>query len=213
MTDGQLLAILLRTGRERATAVELALEILGRVEGVAGLARLSPGELLSIPGIGPAKAAQLLAAIEIGRRSLGNLLRRGIKVRGSADVFRHYYPAFRDLNKEVFNAVLLDTKHRVIRDMMVSTGTVNMSLVHPREVFGPAVRESATAVIVAHNHPSGDPTPSPEDIELTRRLIRAGEIIGIRLLDHVIIGDGKYVSLADRAIVPGEFGAGQGNRS
>jgi DNA repair protein RadC len=202
MTDSQLLAILLRTGRERATAVELALELLNRSNGLGGLPQLTQRELCAIPGIGPAKAAQLMAALEIGRRSLGAALRRGIRVRSSSDVFRHYAPGFRHLKKEVFRAIYLDTKHRVIRDVMISTGSLNRNIVHPREVFSPAVREAASAVIVAHNHPSGDPEPSAEDLDLTRRLVRAGEIMGIGLLDHLIIGDGCYVSLSERGAVP-----------
>ena len=198
LSDGQLLAILLRTGRENATAVDLALDLLKRSEGLRGLPSLTFSELSALPGIGPAKAAQVMAAIEVGRRSMGSILRRGIKVRGSREIFDHYYPSFKALKQEVFKALLLDTKHRVLIDLTVSAGSLNQTIVHPREVFGPAIREAAAAVIVIHNHPSGDPTPSPEDIELTHRLIKAGEIIGIKIIDHLVIGDHRYVSFLDQ---------------
>lgn len=201
LSDAQLLAVLLRTGRERMSAVELALDLLSRFGGLSGLARLSVSELCAVSGIGPAKAAQLQAALELGRRTLGKPLMKGLKIRGSLDVYHHYLPLLRDYKKEVFMALLLDNKHRVIKDLTISTGSVNLNIVHPREVFNPAVRESASAMIVLHNHPSGDPTPSPEDRELTSRLVKAGEIMGIAVLDHLIIGDGRYVSFAERGLL------------
>jgi DNA repair protein RadC len=201
LSDAQLLAVLLRTGRERASAVDLALDLLKRFGGLKGLSRLSIAELCAVSGIGPAKAAQLQAALELGRRALGTPLKKGIKIRGSLDVYRHYLPLLRDQKREVFLALLLDSKHRVLKELIVSTGSVNLSIVHPREVFNPAVRESAAAVIVLHNHPSGDPAPSREDRELTSRLVKAGEIMGIALLDHLIIGDGQYVSFAEQGFL------------
>lgn len=197
LSDAQLLAILLRMGRRNSTAVEVAMDVLGRLDGLRGMANRSREELCAVPGIGPAKAAQILAALELGKRALATPLTSGLQVRGSQEIFRHYYPLLRDIRHELFKAVLLDAKHRLIRDMTVSEGSLTVSIVHPREVFNLAVRESAAAVIFVHNHPSGDPYPSEEDHALTRRLIDAGEILGIRVLDHIVIGDGRYVSFAD----------------
>jgi DNA repair protein RadC len=155
-------------------------------------------ELCRVPGVGPAKAAQLKAAIELGKRVLAEPLATGTRIGSSADLFQHYHPLLRSLRHEIFKTVLLDAKHALIRDVTVSKGSLTLSIVHPREVFSLAVRESAAAVIFLHNHPSGDPSPSREDRELTARLVAAGEVLGIEVLDHIIIGDGKYVSFADQ---------------
>lgn len=197
LSDAQLLAILLRMGKRKSSAVEVAMEVLSRLDGLRGLANRSREELCAVPGIGPAKAAQILAALELGKRALATPLTAGLHVRGSQEIFQHYYPILRDIRHELFKAVLLDAKHRLIRDMTVSEGSLTVSIVHPREVFNLAVRESAAAIIFVHNHPSGDPQPSEEDHALTRRLTDAGEILGIRVLDHIVIGDGRYVSFAD----------------
>ncbi len=197
LSDAQLLAILLRVGRTDCSAVEVAMDVLTQLQGLRGLANRSLEELCAIPGIGPAKAAQILAGVELGKRALAMPLTEGKRIQGSQHVFDHYYPLLRDLRHEVFKAVLLDAKHTVIRDFTVSQGSLTVSIVHPREVFNVAVRESAAAIIFVHNHPSGDPEPSSEDHALTQRLMAAGEILGIRVLDHVVIGDGRYVSFAD----------------
>ena len=151
-----------------------------------------------MPGVGEAKAAQLKAAIELGRRVLASPLSKGTRIFSSRDLFDHYHPTLRDLRHEVFKVVLLDAKHAIVRDTTVSEGSLTLSIVHPREVFTMAVRESAAAVIFLHNHPSGDPTPSQEDRVLTARLVTAGEVLGIRVLDHIVVGDGRYVSFADQ---------------
>jgi DNA repair protein RadC len=197
LSDAQLLAILLRIGRPDSSAVQVAMDLLTKLEGLRGLANRSLEELCTVPGIGPAKAAQILAAVELGKRALATPLSEGKQIQGSQHIFQHYYPLLRDLRHEVFKAVLLDAKHMVIRDFTVSQGSLTVSIVHPREVFNLAVRESAAAIIFVHNHPSGDPRPSEEDHALTQRLIAAGEILGIRVLDHIVIGDGRYVSFAD----------------
>lgn len=197
LTDGQLLAIVLRVGRHDTSAVQVGIDLLQHLGGLQGLANRSGEELCAVPGIGPAKAAQIKAAIELGKRVLATPLTTGTVITQSQTVFDHYYPLLRDLRREVFKVILLDAKHAVIRDRTVSEGSLTSSLVHPREVFNEAVRESAAAVIVLHNHPSGDPTPSREDRALTARLQEAGEILGVQVLDHVIIGDGRYVSFAD----------------
>ena len=197
LTDAQLLAIMLRVGRHRMSAVDVGMDLLNRLGGLQGLANRSVQELCAVPGIGPAKVAQIKAALELGKRALSAPLTTGTVITQSRTVFDHYYPLLRDLRRELFKVILLDAKHAVIREKTVSEGTLTSSLVHPREVFNEAVRESAAAVIFLHNHPSGDPKPSKEDRALTARLQEAGDILGVQVLDHVIIGDGRYVSFAD----------------
>lgn len=197
LTDAQLLAILLRVGRRRSSALQVGLEVLDRLNGLSGLAHCGIEELCAIPGVGAAKAAQLKAALELGKRALAAPLAKGTKITSSRDLFHHYHPSLRDLRHEIFKVVLLDAKHAIMRDATVSEGSLTLSIVHPREVFNLAVRESAAAVIFLHNHPSGDPTPSQEDRVLTTRLVAAGDVLGIRVLDHLIVGDGRYVSFAD----------------
>jgi len=198
LTDAQLLAILLRVGRHGSSAVQVGIDILDRLGGLDGLAQCGIEELCAIPGVGEAKAAQLKAALELGKRALAGPLTKGTKITSSRDLFTHYHPTLRDLRHEVFKVVLLDAKHAIMRDVTVSEGSLTLSIVHPREVFTLAVRESAAAVIFLHNHPSGDPTPSQEDRILTARLVSAGEVLGIRVLDHLVVGDGRYVSFADK---------------
>jgi DNA repair protein RadC len=198
LTNGQLLAILLRVGRHGSSAVQVGMDILDRLGGIAGLAQCGIEELCTVPGVGEAKAAQLKAALELGKRALAGPLAKGTKITSSRDVFVHYHSTLRDLRHEVFKVILLDAKHAIMRDATVSEGSLTLSIVHPREVFTLAVKESAAAVIFLHNHPSGDPTPSPEDRVLTARLVSAGEILGIRVLDHLVVGDGHYVSFADQ---------------
>lgn len=198
LTDAQLLAILLRVGRQRSSAVQVSMEVLDRLGGVAGLAHCGIEELCAVEGVGQAKAAQVKAALELGKRSLASPLSTGTRISSSRELFEHYHPALRNLRHEIFKVVLLDAKHAILRDATVSEGSLTLSIVHPREVFTMAVKESAAAVIFLHNHPSGDPTPSQEDHVLTTRLVSAGDVLGIRVLDHLVIGDGRYVSFADQ---------------
>jgi DNA repair protein RadC len=197
LSDAQLMAILLRVGRPDFSAIHVAMELLQQSGGLQGLANRGIDELCRVPGVGPAKAAQLKAALELGKRALSTPLSTGRRIGSSADLFQHYYPLLRDVRRELFKIILLDAKHAVIRDDTVSEGSLTLSIVHPREVFSLAIREAAAAVIFLHNHPSGDPQPSHEDRELTERLVAAGELLGIQVLDHLIIGDGRYVSFAD----------------
>jgi DNA repair protein RadC len=155
-------------------------------------------ELSATPGVGPAKCASLVAALELSRRLAGRRLEPGATIRSPGDVHRHFHPQLRHLEQERFHVILLDGRHRVMRHALVSQGTLTASLVHPREVFRPALRESAAALVLVHNHPSGDPTPSREDEEVTARLVRAGEILGIPVLDHVVVAERGYVSLRER---------------
>jgi DNA repair protein RadC len=203
LSDAELLAILLRVGRRDFSAVEVARDLLQSLGGLQGLANRGRDELCRVSGIGPAKAAQVKAGIELGKRVLATPLTTGTRIASSQDIFNHYYPLLRDLRHEVFKIVLLDAKHTIIRDATVSEGSLTLSIVHPREVFNLAVRESAAAVIFLHNHPSGDPQPSAEDRELTTRLVAAGNLLGIRVLDHLVVGDCAYTSFADRGWLTG----------
>jgi DNA repair protein RadC len=197
LTEGQLLAILLGTGHAGGTALDLGILLLNRCEGLGGLDRQGIQDLCAVPGIGPAKAAVVKAALELGKRAMAAPLTTGRRVNSSHDIFRHYHPLMRGLRREIFKVILLDGKNAIIKDVTVSEGSLTLSIVHPREAFVPAVRESAAAVIFVHNHPSGDPEASAEDRALTDRLVAVGEIMGIRVLDHIIIGDPRYTSFAD----------------
>jgi DNA repair protein RadC len=148
--------------------------------------------------VGPAKAATLLAALELGRRLAQRRLHTGDAIRGPQDVYRHFHARLRDAPHEQFHLLLLDGRHRLLREVMASRGTLTASLVHPREVFRPALREGAAALVVVHNHPSGDPAPSAEDGEVTRRLVQAGALLGVPLLDHVVVAERGWVSLREQ---------------
>jgi DNA repair protein RadC len=197
LSDAELVALLLGTGGAGLPAREIAQALLRRHGGLRGLARAGPADLRHQPGIAVAKAATLLAAFELGRRVASLRLRPGDPIRCAADVHRHFHPLLRDAPHERFLVVLLDGRHRAIRSVLTSQGTLTASLVHPREVFAPALREPAAAIILVHNHPSGDPTPSREDREITRRLAAAGDLLGIPVLDHVVVAEQGYVSLRE----------------
>jgi DNA repair protein RadC len=202
LADAELLALLLRTGGAGRDALALAAWLLSRHGGLAGLGAAATSELARAPGMGPAKSATLVAALELGRRLAARRLRSGDPVRGPADVFRHFHARLRDVRYERFLLLLLDGRHRMLREVSISQGTLTASLVHPREVFRPALREAAAAVVLVHNHPSGDPTPSREDREITERLVEAGELLGIPVLDHVVVAERGWVSLRDEGAVP-----------
>ncbi len=203
LTDAELLALVIRTGdaTSRTSAVDQARLLLQRFGSLRELSRATVAELCVTRGIGPAKAAEILAVFQIARRFGAESLRPGDRFTSSADVFRHYHERLRDHKREVFLALLLDGKNRIIREVRVSEGSLNASIVHPREVFAPVIRDSAAAVLFVHNHPSGDPTPSREDLEITTRLREAGELMGVRVLDHIIIGSGRYISFVDRGLM------------
>ncbi len=197
LSDVELVALLLRTGGGGLDAVAGAARLLTASGGLEGAARAAAADLVAAPGVGPAKSATLRAAFEIGRRLAACRLEAGAAVRGPADVHAHFHSRLRHATQEHFFTVLLDGRHRVIRHALVSQGTLTASLVHPREVFRPALREPAAAVILVHNHPSGDPTPSREDREITERLVRAGELLGVPVLDHVVVAERGYSSLRE----------------
>lgn len=194
LTNTELLAILIRTGDKNLNAVELSSRILKFCGGIRGLVDISVEELCNIDGVGPAKSSVIKAAIEIGRR-ISDFKPEKLKIQDPKDVYKYYMESMRYLKKEVFKIVLLNTKNEIIKDVDVSIGSLNSSIVHPREVFSEAIRASANSMILIHNHPSGNCTPSREDIIVTKRLCETGEIVGINVLDHIIIGDGAYISL------------------
>ena len=187
LTDSELIAILLRTGLPGANAVQVAAQLLERYKSLNGLSRCSVEEIAAIPGIGPAKALQLVAAFGLGQRLARETLTRE-KIDSPELVYNLLSLEMRALHKESLRVILLDTRYHLRRIQEVSLGSVNESSAHPRDVFRPAVISSAYAVIVAHNHPSGDPSPSQSDHSLTRRLAEAAELLQIKLLDHIIIG-------------------------
>jgi DNA repair protein RadC len=200
LSDGELLGLLLGIGSREKTAMELAGEVISEAGGLHGLYDVSVHELMRVNGIGEAKACIILAAVELGRR-IGQVRNPGRPVISSpADVERLLRGRIANLDRENFVVVLLNTKNEVIETSTVSVGTLGASLVHPREVFKPAVRASAASVILAHNHPSGKVEPSREDREITRRLGEAAGILGIEVLDHVIVGDG-YFSMKEHGML------------
>lgn len=190
-----LVAIILGHGTRSLSALGLADNLLTRFKSLPALADASVEELQAISGIGEAKAARLSAACELARRLATLAPAERPVIRSAGDVAKLLRKEMRSLDREEFRAVLLDTKHRVLGVSTVSVGHLNGTLVHPREVFKEAIRRSSEAIIVAHNHPSGDPTPSSEDVAVTKRLAAAGRLLGIELLDHVVLGTNDYVSL------------------
>jgi len=200
LSKAELLAIILRTGEASTgqSALDHGRDLINRFDNsFRRLEEASIQDLRAIKGIGPAKAAQIKAALEIAKRFAQEELKPGDQFRSSRDVFNHFREQLGSLKKEEFHVLLLDAKNRIIKDVRVSEGSLTSSLVHPREVFSPVIRESAAAVILIHNHPSGDPLPSQEDLQITRRLREIGDVMGVRVLDHLIIGKGKYVSFVD----------------
>jgi DNA repair protein RadC len=204
LASRELLAIIVGSGREGSSAVDVAGELLRQHDGsLRRLATAAPGELAQVQGVGPAVAARISAALELGRR----LAREGplerSRISGPADVFERCAPSLRDLAQEEFRVLLLNTQHAVLRETVVTRGTLDTSLVHAREVFRGAVVESAAAVILVHNHPSGDPTPSPQDVQVTAQLAAAGQLLGIPVLDHIVVGDGRYASFVELGYLQG----------
>jgi DNA repair protein RadC len=201
LSEAQLLAIILRTGGGGRSALDLAIEILNSFGDLKKIETASIGEFANIKGMGEAKVAQLKAAFELGRRLMGGPSVRGSTFSSGHDVYSYYHCSFKNLKKEVFCCVMLDAKNRILKDLKISEGTLTNSLIHPREAFRDAIKESAASVIFVHNHPSGDPSPSREDISITERLVSVGELIGIRVVDHIIIGDEKYTSMREKGYI------------
>lgn len=201
LSHAELLAILLRTGTRNESAITLAQRILNQVGQLRHLHDMSITELTEIRGIGDAKALQLKAGLELGRRMSRSCLEVALQIRRPQDAADLLMESMRYYDKEHFICLFLNTKNRIIAQETITIGILDASLVHPREVFKAALKCGSASIICAHNHPSGDPTPSPEDVALTRRLVEAGDIVGIELLDHLVIGDNQYVSLKERGLM------------
>jgi DNA repair protein RadC len=195
--DNELVAIVVGSGSRRGNALTLANEILEAAGALHGIPRTSVDELRRIDGMGAAKAAQVLAAVELGRRTLLRCPPARLQFAHPREVAAYLLPQFGSRQVEQFGLMMLDTKHRLIRTSIVSVGTLDSSPAHPREIFREAASACAAAIVLFHNHPSGDPTPSRDDLTLTRRLIQAGEIMGIDVIDHVILADTRYFSFRE----------------
>lgn len=197
--DAECLALVLRTGCRGESAEQLAQRVLRRFGGLSGLATTRVLELAAEPGIGPVRAAALGAAFGLARRLAEVRLRPGTQIRNGACVARLVRDSARGSRRESFFAVHVDTRHRLLPLPQVSTGGIDAAPVHPREVFSSAIRDGASAIVVAHNHPSGDPQPSAEDRLVTQRLREAGELVGVPLLDHLVVGADRFYSFAEEA--------------
>jgi DNA repair protein RadC len=195
--DNELVALVLGSGSGHAGALVVANEVLQARGGLHGLVRSVYDDLARVAGIGAAKAARLIAALELGRRTLAHAPGARVQLRNPREAAAYLLPAFGSRPVEHFGVVLLDSKHRVLRTTVVAVGTLNTTVVQPRDVFREAMLGAAAAVIVFHNHPSGDPSPSPDDGELTRRLATAGRLMGIDLVDHIVLGDVRYCSFKE----------------
>ncbi len=198
----ELLAILLRIGERnyKETAMNLANKLLNKND-VAKLSKLSVNELMKVHGIGEANACLLAACFELGRRALAEKDGKKMYINNAKELAEMLMPTMSLLDQEHFKGVFLDSRNRLIKDETIFIGSLNASLVHPREIFKMAVAESAASIILVHNHPSGDPMPSVNDIKLTKRMIEIGQLMGIDVVDHVIIGGNKFVSMKERRIV------------
>jgi len=202
LTTAELLAILIGTGRAGASAPEVAGALLaGGGPPLAHLARRTAAELAGVPGVGPAKAARVAAALELGRRLQEEGRPERTRIRSPADVYRWFAPRLGDLVAEEFHVLALDSQSGILRDLLVTRGILNSSLVHPREVFRGAIAEAAAGIIVVHNHPSGDPAPSADDRAVTRQLVEAGRVLDLPVYDHVIVGAGRYLSFAEAGLL------------
>ncbi|HWK24308.1 MAG TPA: DNA repair protein RadC [Ureibacillus sp.] len=198
LSNQELIAILLRTGTKQESVLTLANRVLNYFEKIHELKHATIEEIISVKGIGEAKAVQLLAAIELGRRLSQKQIDDRFTIRSPQDAATFLMPEMSSLKQEHFVVLFLNVKNQVIHKQTIFIGSLNSSIVHPREIFREAVKRSAASIICSHNHPSGNATPSPEDIDVTKRLQEAGYIIGIEVIDHVIIGDHQYISLKEK---------------
>ena len=201
LSDAELLAILFRTGAGNITAVDLGKTIIKEYGTVDRLAKRTYNELQKFKGIGKSKAIALVAAFELGRRSAIEKEKDRITISSPEDVVALYQPLLQDAQQEIFKVLLLDSANHLITDKLITTGILNSSLVHPREVFKLAIIETAASIIILHNHPSGNPEPSADDIQITRQICEAGKILGIPLNDHIILARDKYASFAEKGLL------------
>jgi len=198
LSNQELLALMLRTGTKEESVLQLSNRLLTHFEGLRLLKDASLDEITSIKGIGTAKAIQVLAAVEIGRRISNLHYDDRYVIRSPEDGAKYVMNDMRFLSQEHFVTLYLNTKNQVLHKKTIFIGSLNASIVHPREIYKEALRRSAASIVCIHNHPSGDPTPSREDIEVTRRISECGKILGVELLDHLIIGENKFVSLKEK---------------
>lgn len=199
--DNELVALLLGTGVRARNALALAQDVLSATGGIRGLARLTVDELQRVPGVGVSRASRLLAAAELGRRTLAGEAGERPRLTTPAEVGRYLLPLYGGYREERFGVVMLDSKSRLIRTETLSVGSLDASIAHPREVFRAATVALASTIAVFHNHPSGDPLPSPDDLLLTRRLVQAGQVMDIEVVDHIILGDGRWFSFRDASLL------------
>ena len=203
LTDAELLAIIIGKGVKSKSALDLAKEILKRFDSLKKLSQKSVGEIerLKIKGLGRTKIISILAALEAGRRSLSKKNEKKIKFKNPQDVYEYYHPLIAGLKHELFKVAAVDGKNTLIKDTTISKGILDASIVHPREVFKFALNENASAVFLIHNHPSGVLKPSEDDLKITERLSSAGELMGIRIIDHVIIAENNYYSFSQHNLL------------
>jgi DNA repair protein RadC len=215
--DNELLALVLASGTAAGDTLTMANELLDRFGGLRGLTRVAPDDLRLVRGVGVARVAQVLAAVELGRRTLVREAAERPRLGTPRQIAALLLPQFGARPVEHFGLVMLDTKHRMLRVRIVSIGCLDSTVVHPREVFREATAASAAAIVLFHNHPSGDPGPSPDDVALTARMVRAGEVMGIDVLDHIILADQQYFSFAESGQLPagvaGRAAAGTAERA
>ncbi|HZK11049.1 MAG TPA: DNA repair protein RadC [Atribacterota bacterium] len=201
LTDAELLGIILVKGYQGKTSVELAKDLLSETKSLRKLDSLSYPEMSSVKGIGLAKFAQIKAALEIGKRLLRETNSSKKKIHNALDLVNYYGPCMRDLKKEKFKVIMLDVKNKIIKDIDISVGSLTESIVHPREVLKEIIKESAASVIFLHNHPSGESNPSKNDLDITERLASACELVGVKVLDHIILGEDDYFSFAQEGLL------------
>ena len=201
LSDAELLQLVLGSGGRGTSVVALASDVLERFGGVASLSAAEPRELLAVSGLGPAQAARVHAAVELGVRAFRRSGPEPDRVSGMQDARRLMAPRLRGLPHEELHGLFLDVRNRVVGWRALTSGSLGFTVVDPRQIFRVAVRLGAAGVILAHNHPSGDATPSSQDLDVTRRVERAGRVLGIRLLDHLVVGDGRVVSMAEQGVL------------
>lgn len=199
--DTELVAVLLGTGVRDRDALTVARDVLTQAGGIRGLMQASVDDLLRVSGVGRPRAARLLAAVEIGRRALSSQGDERPRFTSPGEIGRYLLPLFGGHREERFGIVMLDSKLRLIRAETLSVGSLDASIAHPREIFRTAALASASAIAVFHNHPSGDPLPSDEDVQITRRLVAAGELMGIHVVDHLILGAGRWFSFREAGLI------------
>jgi DNA repair protein RadC len=201
LSNVELLALILRTGASGVSVIDMAERIMAKFGGLREIVEADVNELTNLPGIGLTKATQIQAAIELGRRTTRTKREDLVVIRSPQDVSNLLMDRMRFQTKEHFLTLHLDTKNQVIGEDTVSIGSLNASIVHPREIFKPVLKRSAASIICVHNHPSGDPTPSREDIDVTKRIVEAGKLLGIDVLDHIILGDHRFISMKEQGLM------------